>query len=152
MDESQAGPVASAVQPRGSAEKRKLNGEADVPFWVCGRERRRKPDLEQKAGYEMAAPDPEQNEPDQEQEGAEARKTEWKVFVNSEAKEVSKRVLTYADVVFLEWGNEPPEGPNVQITITYKKAKDPHEGSLISGGSVEIKEGTRFSVRASDKS
>ncbi len=74
------------------------------------------------------------------------------IYVNSEPKEVTKKVLTYDDVVFLEWGNEPPTGENVQISITFKKAKEPHEGSLKPGGSVEIKEGTRFSVRASDKS
>ena len=80
------------------------------------------------------------------------RKKEIKIFVNSEPKEVTKEILTYADVVFLEWGDEPPQGENVQISITFKKAKEPHEGSLLPGGSVEIKEGTRFSVRASDKS
>jgi Multiubiquitin len=74
------------------------------------------------------------------------------IFLNAERKEVTQKVLTYADVVFLEWGDSPPSGPNVQITITFKKAEKPHEGSLLPGSRVEVKDGTRFNVRATDKS
>jgi hypothetical protein len=91
----------------------------------------------------VSSPEP-QPEPDQPRE--------IKIYLNGEPKEVTSRVLTYDDVVRLEWGDKPPEGPDVKITITFKKAKEPHEGSLLPAGSVEIKEGTRFNVRATDKS
>jgi hypothetical protein len=88
----------------------------------------------------MAAPNPaEQSEP-------------IKIFINGTAYEVLEELLTYADVVKLEYGEDPPSGPGVLITITFKHAKKPHEGSLVAGGQVEIKKGTRFDVRVTDKS
>jgi hypothetical protein len=88
----------------------------------------------------MAGPDPtEHREP-------------IKIFINGTAHEVHEELLTYADVVKLEYGDDPPSGPGVLITITFKHARKPHEGSLVSGGEVEVKEGTRFDVRVTDKS
>lgn len=75
------------------------------------------------------------------------------IYMNTEPREVEKGDLTYAQVVALEWGDNPPTGPNVRITITYEKAASkPHDGSLLPGGSVEVKQGTRFNARATDQS
>lgn len=75
------------------------------------------------------------------------------IYVNTEEREVEKGDLTYEQVVELEWGNSPPIGPNVRITITYEKAASkPHDGSLLAGGKVGVKQGTRFNVRATDQS
>jgi Multiubiquitin len=88
----------------------------------------------------MATPDPaEHHEP-------------IKIFINGTAHEVPEELLTYADVVKLEYGDNPPSGPGVLITITFKHAEKPHQGSLVAGGHVEVKQGTRFDVRVTDKS
>jgi hypothetical protein len=45
------------------------------------------------------------------------------------------------------------DGPNVVYTVTYKKAAGPQrEGTLDEGESVEIKNGTIFNVRRTDRS
>jgi hypothetical protein len=85
--------------------------------------------------------------------GEEARhmkKTE--IVVNGRPKTVAGDVITFEQVVAL--GLDPvPEGPNVVITVTYSHARGPkQEGTLSAGHSVEIKNGTRFNVKATDKS
>lgn len=74
------------------------------------------------------------------------------IIVNLEPKAMNKRVLTFLEVVTLAYPN-PPMGPNIVYTVTYKKAAGPlHQGSLVEGGTVEIKNGTIFSVTQTDKS
>lgn len=76
----------------------------------------------------------------------------YHIIVNLEPKEVNKRVLTFWEVVTLAYPN-PPTGPNIVYTVTYRKAVAPmHQGSLVEGGTVEIKNGTIFSVTQTDKS
>ena len=74
------------------------------------------------------------------------------IVVNGRPKTVAGDVITFEQVVAL--GLDPvPEGPNVVITVTYSHARGPkHEGTLRPGHSVEIKNGTRFNVKATDKS
>lgn len=76
----------------------------------------------------------------------------YHIIVNLEPKEVRKRVLTFWEVVALAYPN-PPKGPNIVYTVTYRKAAGPmHQGSLVEGDTVEIKNGTIFSVTQTDKS
>ncbi len=76
----------------------------------------------------------------------------YHIIVNLEPKDVNKRVLTFWEVVALAYPN-PPMGPNIVYTVTYRKAAGPmHQGSLVEGGTVEIKNGTIFSVTQTDKS
>jgi len=83
---------------------------------------------------------------------AEAHKKEFKIIVNAELKEVTQRVLTFDEVVALAYPGSL-KGTNVVFTVTYKKAaKPPHEGSLIQGQSVAIRNGTIFNVTKTDKS
>ena len=77
---------------------------------------------------------------------------EFTIIVNGEQKRVKKNVLTFTEVVALAFSN-PPTGPNVVFTVTYKKAVGPmHQGTLNAGGTVEIKNGTIFNVTETDKS
>jgi hypothetical protein len=83
---------------------------------------------------------------------AEMRRKEFRIIVNAELKEVTQSVLTFDEVVALAFP-DARKGPNVVFTVTYKKAaKPPHEGSLIEGQSVAIKNGTIFNVTKTDKS
>lgn len=83
--------------------------------------------------------------------GAPIRKL-YHIIVNLEPKDVGKGVLTFWEVVALAYPN-PQMGPNIVYTVTYRKAVGPmHQGSLVEGGTVEIRNGTIFSVTQTDKS
>jgi hypothetical protein len=83
---------------------------------------------------------------------AEAREHRFRIIVNLEPKEVKQRVLTFREVVALAHPN-PVFKPTIVYTLTYKRAVAPmHEGSLVEGGKVEIKNGTIFNVTKTDKS
>jgi hypothetical protein len=73
------------------------------------------------------------------------------IIVNAERKEVESRVLTFWEVVALAFPN--PDGSIFDYTVTYKRALGPkHEGSLIDGGTVKIKNGTIINVSKTNKS
>jgi hypothetical protein len=74
------------------------------------------------------------------------------IIVNAEQKEVHKKELTYLEVVALAFPN-PAVGNGTVYTVTYKKAAGhPHQGSLVPGGTVEVKDGTIFHVTPTNKS
>jgi len=74
------------------------------------------------------------------------------IIVNGRRKTVTSRTLTFEEVVALAY-DEPPSGPNVVITVTYRRG-DRHrpEGTLVPGESVRVTEGMIFNVTATDKS
>jgi hypothetical protein len=78
----------------------------------------------------------------------EAKEKEYKITVNGEAKDVDTETLTYEQVVTLAF---PNPGDKI-FSVSFEKAKDPHEGELLPGHSVEIKEGTEFDVEPTGKS
>jgi hypothetical protein len=76
------------------------------------------------------------------------------IIVNGREKPAEKNAeLTVAQVIALAFDN-PPTGPNVQFTITYRKGGNEHrpEGTLSGNDTVKVKEGTVFNVTATDKS
>jgi len=76
----------------------------------------------------------------------------FRIIVNAERKKVTKRMLTFDEVVRLAFPN-PPSGPYIVFTVTFKRAAGPsNSGSLLPGDSVKIKNGTIFSVTVTDKS
>ncbi len=80
------------------------------------------------------------------------RNKEYTIIVNGRAKVVTKKELSFAEVVALAFDN-PPQGPNVVITVTYRRGEgNKPEGSLIEGETVKIKEGMIFNVTATNKS
>jgi hypothetical protein len=83
---------------------------------------------------------------------AEAHAKTYHIIVNGQKKEVGTNVLSYDDVVNLAFDNNPPKGENVVITVTFSKAEDDKQGTLIEGQRVEIKNGTIFNVKATDRS
>ena len=81
-----------------------------------------------------------------------AKDRKFRIIVNLEEKLVTKRVLTFREVVKLAYPHVQ-DGPDVIYTVTYKKAAGPQrEGTLDEGQSVEIKNGTNFHVRRTDRS
>lgn len=76
------------------------------------------------------------------------------IIVNGRQKSVPKNSeLTAAQVVALAFDN-PPTGPNILFTITYRKGGNEHrpEGTLADNDTVKVKDGTVFNVTATDKS
>lgn len=74
------------------------------------------------------------------------------VIVNGREKTVTTKELTFAQVVALAFDN-PPTGPNIVVTITYRRGEgNKPEGTLSEGGSVKVKDGMIFNVTATDKS
>lgn len=79
---------------------------------------------------------------------AEERK-KYKIFVNGEEAKVESDIVTYAQVVLIAY----PQGePGTEYTVTFDKAKEPRDGDLVAGQSVEIKEDTEFDVTPTGKS
>jgi hypothetical protein len=77
---------------------------------------------------------------------------EFRIIINGTPKETPKRVLSFGELVHLAFAN-PPSGPNVLFTITYRKGpRRNREGSLLEGQSVFIRKGMIFNVVSTDKS
>jgi hypothetical protein len=76
-------------------------------------------------------------------------KKKYKIVVNGESADVDSDIATYERVVKIAY----PDGePGTEYTVTFDKAKEPREGDLLPGGSVEIKDGTEFDVTPTGKS
>ncbi|WP_445189098.1 multiubiquitin domain-containing protein [Pseudonocardia sp. Cha107L01] len=79
------------------------------------------------------------------------RSHEFVVVVNAVQHTVESDRLTYERVVNLAYPQPP--APGMRFTVTFRKAKQPHEGSLAPGQSVEVKKsGTVFNVTPTSKS
>jgi hypothetical protein len=74
------------------------------------------------------------------------------IIVNGRKKEVATKELSYADIVNLAYDNNPPTGPNIVITVTFKKGEGDKQGTLLPGDTIKIKNGMIFNVTATDKS
>jgi len=67
----------------------------------------------------------------------------YRVVVNGVESSVDHDLLTYEDVVRLAF---PSPDPNTIYSVSFEKAKEPKEGELLPGQSVEIKQNTEFDV------
>lgn len=77
---------------------------------------------------------------------------EYTIIVNGREKTVTEKELSFDDIVALAFDN-PPTGPNIVFTITYRRGHgNKPEGSLVEGETVKIKDGMIFNVTATDKS
>lgn len=75
------------------------------------------------------------------------------IVVNGRKKEVAGKQISYTEVVNLAFDNNPPSGPYIVITVTYRKGPGPRpDGELEQGETVKIKDGMIFNVTATDKS
>jgi hypothetical protein len=67
----------------------------------------------------------------------------YRITVNGEHKTVDRDVLSYDEVVRLAFP-QPVEG--TIYSVSFEKAEDPKEGTLVAGQDVTIKENTEFDV------
>lgn len=77
---------------------------------------------------------------------------DFTIVVNGRQKSVTKKELSFAEVVALAFDN-PPTGPNILFTVTYRRGEgNKPEGTSVEGDTVKIKDGMIFNVTATDKS
>lgn len=77
---------------------------------------------------------------------------EFTIIVNGRQKVVTSKELSFTEVVALAFDN-PPTGPNILFTVTYRKGEgNKPEGNLVEGETVKVKDGMIFNVTATDKS
>ncbi|HLY61043.1 MAG TPA: multiubiquitin domain-containing protein [Terriglobia bacterium] len=74
------------------------------------------------------------------------------IIVNAREKKVTGNQISFEQVVKLAYDNNPPSGPNVVITVTYGKGEGGKQGTLLPDGTVPIKNGMIFNVKATDRS
>lgn len=74
------------------------------------------------------------------------------IIVNGREKKATGDVLSFGQLVNLAYDNKPPSGPNVVITVTYGRGEGGNKGTLLPGGTVTIKNGMIFNVKATDRS
>ena len=79
-------------------------------------------------------------------------KKEFKIIVNAREKTWNEKHISYEQVITLAFGSYN-DNPNIVYSVTYKKGEDKkHEGSLVKGESVPVKDGMIFNVTQTDKS
>ena len=77
---------------------------------------------------------------------------EIEIIVNTRTKVVTKKELTFMEVVQLAF-DPVPTGENIVFTITYRKGEgNKPEGTLVEGETVKVKDGMIFNVEYTDKS
>lgn len=70
----------------------------------------------------------------------------YEIVVNGQLGTLRSATATYPEIVALAFPDKAGD-PNLTFVITYRKAHQPHEGSLAEGGTVEVKhKGTIFNV------
>lgn len=82
---------------------------------------------------------------------AESESHDYNVIVNGRPKKVETATLDYDQLVELAFGDDPPSGPNVEITVSWRHGNE--NGTLVEGGpSVDVQNGMKFDVTPTDKS
>lgn len=77
---------------------------------------------------------------------------DYDIIVNAEEKVVEDANVTFDQIVELAFPGHPND-PNVLYSITFEHAKDPKQGTLAPGGTVEVKNhGTIFDVTQTNRS
>lgn len=102
-------------------------------------------------GNEVVYVDPEQAVTLHEGLRLRVRPRTFHIVVNGRERTVSSEVVTYEQIVALA-PNLPPPSEIVEYSVTFRNAVKPHEGDLIAGESVVIKNGTQFVVSSSNRS
>jgi len=74
----------------------------------------------------------------------------YSIIVNGRPREVAEHRLTYLQVVQLAYPGEQPTEKSV-YTVTFSNPHG-HDGTLVDGQKVEIKNGMIFNVKKTDQS
>jgi hypothetical protein len=74
------------------------------------------------------------------------------IIVNGRERTVETKELSFEDVLKLAF-DPVPSGPNWEFTVSYRRGEGKkHEGSLLPGETVKVKDGMIFVATATDKS
>jgi hypothetical protein len=73
------------------------------------------------------------------------------IIVNGRPRQVSQHRLTYWEVVRLVYPDAQPD-VNIVYTVTYARSQGGHDGTMVDGDSVTLKDGMIFNVSKTDKS
>lgn len=73
------------------------------------------------------------------------------IIVNGVEKSWSEKKITFEQLVLLAW-DQPPTGPQVEITITYYRPPSDAVHNLAPGQDVPVKDNMVFNVDATDNS
>ncbi len=75
------------------------------------------------------------------------------IVVNGKQKTVATKELTFGEVVKLAFPDAVLNDGKTVYTVTYKRAEgNKHEGELVQGETVKVKEGMIVNVTRTDKS
>lgn len=75
------------------------------------------------------------------------------IIVNTREKTVTKKELTFAEIIALAY-DTPPAGAEVMFTVTYRRGQgNKPEGTMVeTDAPLKLKEGMIINVSATDKS
>ena len=77
---------------------------------------------------------------------------QFTIIVNTREKTWAEKKISYEEVITLAFGSYT-DNELIVYSVTYKKGKEKkHEGSLVKGESVPVKNGMIFNVTLTDKS
>lgn len=76
---------------------------------------------------------------------------EFTIIVNTRERTWSEKHISYDQVVELAFGTNSND-ESIIYTVTYMKGEDKHEGTLVKGRSVPVKDGMIFNVTPTNKS
>lgn len=84
--------------------------------------------------------------------GAQGEHKEFTIIVNAREKTWNKKEISYEEIIVLAFGSYS-DNENIIYTVTFSKGpKSHHEGSMVKGDSVEVKDGMIFNVTPTNKS
>lgn len=74
------------------------------------------------------------------------------IIVNTREKTWNEKKISYEEIVVLAFGSYSDD-PNIVYTVNFTKGDESkHEGSLVKGESVRVKDGMIFNVTQTNKS
>ena len=77
---------------------------------------------------------------------------EYTLIVNTREKKWDKKKITYEEVIVLAFDSYS-DNADIVYTITYSKGENSHhEGSMVKGDEVPVKDGMIFNVTQTNKS
>lgn len=74
------------------------------------------------------------------------------IFVNTRPHAIDKKEdISFEEVVAIAYPTAPA-GTNVAYSVMFERADGSHDGTLVPGQTVKVREGMRFDVTATDRS
>ncbi len=83
---------------------------------------------------------------------AQGEQKEYTIIVNAREKTWIKKEISYEEVIVLAFGSYSSD-ENIVYTVTFSRGPESHhEGSMVKGDSVRVKNGMIFNVTQTNKS